>query len=120
MRIFKDLVREMHHPERGTIRDVDGTGAKPLHVLSRATEEVFDPYDPLMSGIFQVPFKKFQSYTAVEVQNIFKDRHILIYDVPPDPKWKWSLECLEELCPGGVWIEVQGIHIHIKCYHSHY
>lgn len=110
-------MREMYDAKRGSIRNFDGTGIKPLHTLQKAASRVFDPNDPEMSCIFRVSFNDFQSLSTTEMQTIFQDRHILIYDIPPNPKWKWSLECLEELCPGGIFIEVQGTHQQAKVYY---
>lgn len=98
----------MNDPKTGSIISVDGNDPVPLHLLPQAANPKFDVNDPHTSSIFRVSFNEFNAMTTAELQNIFKDRHILIYDVPSDPKWKWSLECLEELCPDGIFVEVQG------------
>lgn len=105
--IFKSLMSAMHDPEHGTIVNVDGKDL-PLHLLSNAADPQADLEDPHTSSIFRISFEKFNELTKLEIQEIFKDRHILIYGIPSNPKWKWNLECLEELCPAGIYIEVQG------------
>lgn len=98
----------MNDPKTGSIISVDGNDPVPLHLLLQAVDPKFDVHDLHTSSIFRVSFDKFNVRTMTELQNIFKDQHILIYDVSSYPKWKWSLECLKELCPDGIFVEVQG------------
>jgi hypothetical protein len=57
---------------------------KPLHHLPRARELDYDPADSTLSSIFVVDYGDFKDMTPHEIQEVFRDRHILVVGAPCD------------------------------------
>jgi hypothetical protein len=71
---------------------VDGV---PLHHLLPARSRNFDP---LASSIFIIPWAEFMKMPNVEIQQIFRHRHILVTGTPTDPM-NFDEEGLSTLAP---------------------
>lgn len=95
--------------DSGTIIDWEGNGeAKPLHFHPNASLEKFSPDDPYTSSIFRVSYARFLKMSPQAIRAVFRDRHILVYDVPREEQWSWSPESFEQLCPLDTMVETQG------------
>ena len=81
-------MQQMQDAVEGLFRD--GT---PLHHLPEARKEYADPG---ASSVFVVDYKDLRNYLDIELQEIFRDRHILITGVPHDDQ-EFGLEALESL-----------------------
>jgi hypothetical protein len=80
---------------------------QPLHHLSSAREVNYDPLDSQQSCIFVVPFDDFTKMSAMTLQGIFKDRHILVVGAPASEQ-PFGLESLLTLGPLKRVIQIQG------------
>jgi hypothetical protein len=86
------LLREIHeNVEHGY---VDG---RPPHHHPSAREKIFDPSHPPHSSIFVADYQDFLKMSDMEVQLLFRDRHILVLDTPLSDEG-FSLKTLKKFC----------------------
>jgi hypothetical protein len=64
---------------------------RPLHHLPSASEVEFDSEG---SSIFVVSYQAYMQMDAQEIQNVFRDRHILVHGVPQQEPIEFDLEGL--------------------------
>jgi hypothetical protein len=88
---------------------VDG---RPLHHLPTARNFDFDPFDSHQSSVFVVDFPTFVKMSADALQDIFKDRHILVLNTPMKEQ-EFGQESLLTLGPLNKVIQIQGIFLHL-------
>lgn len=104
----------MDDPNTGSIIGCPGTGKLPLHLHPNATLVNAPLSDPMTSSIFRVSHEKFITLSGREIQAIFRDRHILVYNVPHGQKWRWDKASMEELCPTHIPVQLQGAYSHSR------
>lgn len=98
----------MDDPNTGSIIDCHGIGKLPLHLHPNAALVNAPLSDPMTSSIFRVSHEKFITLSGQAIQTIFRDRHILVYDVPHGQQWGWDEPSMEELCPIHLKVQLQG------------
>lgn len=109
LNIFDSLWRQLTDDSTGSIlRWGDNDNAKPLHFHPNASISSYDPMDPFTSCIYRTSAADFHSLTTAQIREIFRHRHILVYDHQLDEHWSWSREAMESICPLDVEVECQG------------
>jgi hypothetical protein len=87
-----DLLQEIHESVvRGYI---DG---RPPHHHPSAREKTFHPSCPPPSSIFVIDYRDFLKMSDMEIQLIFRDRHILVLNSPLSDEG-FSLKTLKTFC----------------------
>jgi hypothetical protein len=83
------LLRDIQANIEATYQD-----GKPLHHLPSARDSDYDPNDPNVSSIFVVDYVNFKDMAPNEIQEIFRDRHILVVGAPKDEDAKFDADSL--------------------------
>lgn len=77
----------------------------PLHRHRSARSVAFDSSS---SCVFVTTAKEMRRMSAIDIQRIFRDRHILLLDVEPTQDWAFDLESLGRLAPCDLERQLQG------------
>jgi hypothetical protein len=72
---------------------VDGI---PRHHLDIARNKTYHPFDKKQSCIFVTEYEDFKEMSPTDIQDIFRDRHILVLNTPfqGEPFGRYSLETI--------------------------
>lgn len=99
----------MTGPNTGTIVEWEGSNeAKPLHFHPNASKVEYDPDDPMTSSIFRISYNEFRVMRAQAIREVYRHRHILVYDCDIEEPYSWTRECMNTICPLKQTVEVQG------------
>jgi hypothetical protein len=102
-----ELLQEVHESvEHGYI---DG---RPPHHHPSAQEKIFDASHPPHSSIFVTDYQDFVKMSDMEVQLIFRDRHILVLNSPLSDEG-FSLKTLKKFCNIKKMVDILGEMQHI-------